>query len=758
ESKNPIARFNRTFLSLSLITFPGKNLCSVVNPSLEQTRKRKPILTPNFVSFTFPTRDLLTRPIRLKMANQDRSSRRSLTVTTSSLHGKNKSMDISERGLDTGRRSLNISRSTLGLTGGERTVKRLRLSKALTVPATTTIYEACKRMASRKVDALLLTDSNEMLCGILTDKDIATRVISQEINVEETPVSKVMTRNPMFVLSETLAVEALQKMVLGKFRHLPVVENGEVIALLDIAKCLYDAIARMERAAEKGKAIAAAVEGVERSWGTNTSVPNNFIETLRDRMFRPSLSTLIPDDSKVLKVSPDDTVLTVAKKMVEFQLSCAVVMVEDKLRGIFTSKDILMRVVAENLPPSETTVEQVMTENPESTSVDTPIVEALHIMHEGKFLHLPVTDKEGDVVAVVDVIHVTHAAVATAGTTAGIGNEETNTMMQKFWDSAMELSPNEEDEDTRSESSLKVASEAETGRSLPLANTFSFKIEDKNHRMHRFISDTRSLTEVVTAILQRVGSDIDPDNLPQILYEDEDHDKVLLASDSDLQAAIDHAKSIGWKSLRLYLDDSKGGKGSRRRRAIVSGEAMEYVHTDAWAAAYSGVAAGAALVAGLGFMAYLKRAGQKKTQIEQGLCHGDISYKFSKLVDKFFDMNILVCNLLHSRTLQGSFRVYICEHDTSPPEGQQIRTNQQNILIRSLSLKKQKGDSSSKKRPANKALDNRSSAKRPTNVSRLEGSNSGTGEKDFQSLTVEKLRALLKEKGLPTKGRKASQK
>ena len=33
-------------------------------------------------------------------------------------------------------------------------------------------------------------------------------------------------------------------LVPGKFRHLPVVENGEVIALLDIAKCLYDAIAR----------------------------------------------------------------------------------------------------------------------------------------------------------------------------------------------------------------------------------------------------------------------------------------------------------------------------------------------------------------------------------------------------------------------------------------------------------------------------------------------------------------------------------
>jgi hypothetical protein len=55
----------------------------------------------------------------------------------------------------------------------------------------------------------------------------------------------------------------------GKFRHLPVVENGEVIALLDITRCLYDAISRMEKAAEQGSAIAAAVEGVERQWGNN---------------------------------------------------------------------------------------------------------------------------------------------------------------------------------------------------------------------------------------------------------------------------------------------------------------------------------------------------------------------------------------------------------------------------------------------------------------------------------------------------------
>lgn len=49
-------------------------------------------------------------------------------------------------------------------------MKSLRLSKALTIPETTNVYEACRRMASRRVDALLLTDSNALLCGILTDK------------------------------------------------------------------------------------------------------------------------------------------------------------------------------------------------------------------------------------------------------------------------------------------------------------------------------------------------------------------------------------------------------------------------------------------------------------------------------------------------------------------------------------------------------------------------------------------------------------
>ncbi|KAK5782936.1 uncharacterized protein LOC108476752 isoform X2 [Gossypium arboreum] len=108
----------------------------------------------------------------------------------------------------------------------------------------------------------------------------------------------------------------------------------------------------------------------------------------------------------------------------------------------------------------------------------------------------------------------------------------------------------------------------------------------------------------------------------------------------------------------------------------------------------------------------------------------------------------------------GGMRVYICEHNTSPPESQHIKTNQQNILIRSLMLNDKNGDSSSKdvkaaaegprKRAAERVMDSKASAKK---ANTQEGSSS-RAEKDYHSLTVERLRALLKERGLSPKGKK----
>lgn len=56
---------------------------------------------------------------------------------------------------------------------GERRVKRLRLSKALIISEGTTVSEACRRLAARRVDAVLLTDANEFLSGIVTAKVVS---------------------------------------------------------------------------------------------------------------------------------------------------------------------------------------------------------------------------------------------------------------------------------------------------------------------------------------------------------------------------------------------------------------------------------------------------------------------------------------------------------------------------------------------------------------------------------------------------------
>ncbi|WVZ54082.1 hypothetical protein U9M48_004946 [Paspalum notatum var. saurae] len=467
---------------------------------------------------------------------------------------------------------------------GERTVKKLRLSKALTIPEGTTVSEACRRMAARRVDAVLLTDANGLLSGIVTDKDIATRVIAEGLRVEQTIISKIMTRNPLYVTADTLAIEALQKMVQGKFRHLPVVENGEVIAMLDIAKCLYDAISRLEKAAEQGSALAAAIEGVELQLGGNISAPHNLIETLREQMFKPSLSTIITENTKVAIVSPSDPVCVATQKMRELRVNSVIITVGNSLHGIFTSKDVLMRVVAQNLSPELTLVEKVMTAHPDSATLDTTILDALHIMHDGKFLHIPVLDGENPETA----------------------NDVANTIMQKFWDSALALEPPDEDFDSRSELSLVMPSEAVDGKGSiyppAVSNSCAFKIQDQKGRMLRFTCGSKSLNELISSVMQRLGIDGEK-NAVQLLYEDDEGDKVLLTTDSDLAAAVLYAKSAGLKALRLHIDDSDSKKEVTQplsELALSHGSQLMHVHY--------GLMACAIALTGVAVMVYLRHS------------------------------------------------------------------------------------------------------------------------------------------------------
>ncbi|XP_031480346.1 uncharacterized protein LOC116250673 [Nymphaea colorata] len=107
----------------------------------------------------------------------------------------------------------------------------------------------------------------------------------------------------------------------------------------------------------------------------------------------------------------------------------------------------------------------------------------------------------------------------------------------------------------------------------------------------------------------------------------------------------------------------------------------------------------------------------------------------------------------------GGLRSYVCDKDTTPPVDQVIRTDQTNILIRALTLKKHEtkaknvAEGTKGKRSAERGLD-RSSAKRANKANDSSSRCRGNDLEDLQNMTVERLRALLKAKGLSTKGKK----
>jgi len=84
------------------------------------------------------------------------------------------------------------------------------------------------------------------------------------------------------------------------------------------------------------------------------------------------------------------TVAEAARLMREREVGAVMVLEEGKLVGVFTERDALFRVVAESRDVQTTRLSDVMTRDPRTVSPDMAFSDALHIMHEGGFRHVPV--------------------------------------------------------------------------------------------------------------------------------------------------------------------------------------------------------------------------------------------------------------------------------------------------------------------------------------------------------------------------------
>ncbi len=101
-----------------------------------------------------------------------------------------------------------------------------------TVTPQTSLRDALEQMRTHGGDAILITDESGRLAGILTERDVLTRVLGAGVD-ETKPISEFMSPDPHTLSADASLLEAIQAMESGRYRNVPLTEpDGTVVGLL----------------------------------------------------------------------------------------------------------------------------------------------------------------------------------------------------------------------------------------------------------------------------------------------------------------------------------------------------------------------------------------------------------------------------------------------------------------------------------------------------------------------------------------------
>jgi len=106
-------------------------------------------------------------------------------------------------------------------------------SNVLSIEAASSVFEAVQEMVEANVGSLLVTDGGDIV-GIVTERDYLRRVTLEGRTDHETPVGEIMTAPLVVVTPETDIDECMAIMTDRRIRHLPVVQDGDVIGVVSI--------------------------------------------------------------------------------------------------------------------------------------------------------------------------------------------------------------------------------------------------------------------------------------------------------------------------------------------------------------------------------------------------------------------------------------------------------------------------------------------------------------------------------------------
>ena len=105
---------------------------------------------------------------------------------------------------------------------------------------------AAKILAERRIGAVVVTGPEDRIVGILSERDIVTALAKRGLDALETKISEVMTRKVTTCNPTDTISSIMERMTAGKFRHVPVVEQGRLAGIISIGDVVKHRVKEME--------------------------------------------------------------------------------------------------------------------------------------------------------------------------------------------------------------------------------------------------------------------------------------------------------------------------------------------------------------------------------------------------------------------------------------------------------------------------------------------------------------------------------
>lgn len=128
----------------------------------------------------------------------------------------------------------------------------------LTVSKSTSVAEAAAILSRERIGAVMVSEDGVTPEGILSERDIVRELGARGPSVLADPISTIMTEKVKGCASGDRAIAVLQMMTEGRFRHMPVLEDGKMIGLVSIGDVVK---ARLEELANQAESLKSLIMG-----------------------------------------------------------------------------------------------------------------------------------------------------------------------------------------------------------------------------------------------------------------------------------------------------------------------------------------------------------------------------------------------------------------------------------------------------------------------------------------------------------------